>query len=171
MNAKPAAAPAPHPFTLQLALGLVGVLIAALTSGLNDRVSDIALADIRAAIGISYDQGSWIISGYQAAEVAAMMIAPWFAVTLSLRRFTLGVSAGFMLTGILLPLVRDPTLFISLRVLQGLFGGALPPMLMTVALRFLPPPFKLFGLAGYALTATFGPNMAASLASDRKSVV
>ena len=29
MNAKPAAAPAPHPFTLQLALGLVGVLIAA----------------------------------------------------------------------------------------------------------------------------------------------
>jgi len=77
MNAKPAAAPAPHPFTLQLALGLVGVLIAALTSGLNDRVSDIALADIRAAIGISYDQGSWIISGYQAAEVAAMMIAPW----------------------------------------------------------------------------------------------
>ncbi|MEN4566027.1 MFS transporter [Pantoea agglomerans] len=165
MNAKPATAPAPHPFTLRLALGLVGVLIAALTSGLNDRVSDIALADIRAAIGISYDQGSWIISGYQAAEVAAMMIAPWFAVTLSLRRFTLGVSAGFMLTGILLPLVRDPTLFISLRVLQGLFGGALPPMLMTVALRFLPPPFKLFGLAGYALTATFGPNMAASLAS------
>ena len=165
MNAKPATAPAPHPFTLRLALGLVGVLIAAMTSGLNDRVSDIALADIRAAIGISYDQGSWIISGYQAAEVAAMMIAPWFAVTLSLRRFTLGVSAGFMLTGILLPLVRDPTLFITLRVLQGLFGGALPPMLMTVALRFLPPPFKLFGLAGYALTATFGPNMAASLAS------
>ena len=53
MNAKPATVPAPHPFTLRLALGLVGVLIAALTSGLNDRVSDIALADIRAAIGIS----------------------------------------------------------------------------------------------------------------------
>lgn len=165
MNAKPATVPAPHPFTLRLALGLVGVLIAALTSGLNDRVSDIALADIRAATGISYDQGSWIISAYQAAEVAAMMIAPWFAVTLSLRRFTLGVSAGFMLSGILLPLMPDPTLFIGLRVVQGLFGGALPPMLMTVALRFLPPPFKLFGLAGYALTATFGPNMAASLAS------
>ena len=63
MNAQPAAAaPTPHPFTLRLALGLVGVLIAALTSGLNDRVTDIALADIRAAIGVSYDQGSWIVS-------------------------------------------------------------------------------------------------------------
>lgn len=72
----PAAAPSPHPFTLRLALGLVGVLIAALTSGLNDRVTDLALADIRAAIGMDVDQASWITSSYQAAEVAAMMIAP-----------------------------------------------------------------------------------------------
>lgn len=165
MTVKPAPAPALHPFTLRLALGLIGVLIAALTSGLNDRVTDIALADIRAAIGISYDQSSWIISAYQAAEVAAMMIAPWFAVTFSLRRFTLTVAAGFMLTGILLPLMPTPAMFIGLRVLQGLFGGALPPMLMTVALRFLPPPLKLYGLGAYALTATFGPNMAASLAA------
>ena len=165
MTAQPAAAPTPHPFTLRLALGLIGVLIAALTSGLNDRVTDIALADIRAAIGVSYDQGSWIVSSYQAAEVAAMMIAPWFAVTFSLRRFSLTVSTGFLLCGILLPLAPSPGSFIVLRVLQGLFGGALPPMLMTVALRFLPPPLKLYGLGGYALTATFGPNMAASLAA------
>ncbi|WNN43214.1 MFS transporter [Winslowiella toletana] len=165
MNGQPAAAPVPHPFTLRLALGLVGVLIAALTSGLNDRVSDIALADVRAALGISYDQGSWITTVYQAAEVATMMIAPWFAVTLSLRRFAIGVSIGFAVTGALLPFAPDITLFIALRVLQGIFGGALPPLLMTVALRFLPPPIKLFGLSAYALTATFGPNMAASLAA------
>lgn len=165
MSVQPTSPPAPHPFTLRLALGLVGVLIAALTSGLNDRVTDIALEDIRAALGISYDLGSWITSGYQAAEVSAMMIAPWFAVTFSLRRFTLTVCTGFMLVGILLPLTHNPSLFIALRVLQGVFGGAMPPMLMTVALRFLPPPYKLYGLGGYALTATFGPNLAASLAA------
>ncbi|WP_394515031.1 MFS transporter [Pantoea sp. SGAir0215] len=165
MTTQPGTAPPLHPFTLRLALGLLGVWIAALTSGLNDRVSDIALADIRAALGMGYDDGSWIVSAYQAAEVAAMMIAPWLAVTFSLRRFTLFVSVGFMLSGILLPLMTDPVLFMVLRVIQGLFGGALPPMLMTVALRFLPPPFKLYGLGAYALTATFGPNMAASLAA------
>ncbi|MCX0501212.1 MFS transporter [Erwinia billingiae] len=165
MTAQPAAPPAPHPFTLRLALGLVGVLIAALTSGLNDRVTDLALADVRAAIGFSYDQASWITSVYQAAEVAAMMIAPWFAVTFSLRRFTLTVATGFALVGLLQPFAPTPSLFIALRVIQGIFGGALPPMLMTVALRFLPPPIKLYGLAAYALTATFGPNIAASLAA------
>ncbi|CAI2138349.1 drug resistance MFS transporter, drug:H+ antiporter-2 (14 Spanner) (DHA2) family [Serratia ficaria] len=136
MNVQPAPVAAPHPFTLRLALGLLGVLIAALTSGLNDRLSDLALADIRAAIGIGYDQGSWIISAYQAAEVAAMMVAPWFAVTFSLRRFALVMTGGFTAVAVIQPLLSDPTLFIALRIVQGLFGGALPPLLMTVALRF-----------------------------------
>lgn len=165
MNSQPAAMPPPHPFTLRLALALVGVLIAALSSGLNDRVTDLALADIRVALGIDFATGSWITSAYQAAEVATMMIAPWFAVTFSLRRFTLVVTLGFAVIAVLQPLVTDATGFIALRVIQGIFGGALPPMLMTVALRFLPPGIKLYGLAAYAMTATFGPNMAASLAA------
>ena len=49
--------------------------------------------------------------------------------------------------------------------MQGLAGGALPPMLMTVALRFLPANVKLYGLAGYALTATFGPSLGTPLAA------
>lgn len=165
MNGQPAAIPPPHPFTLRLALGLLGVLIATLSSGLNDRVTDLALADIRTAIGIDFDTASWITSAYQAAEVAAMMIAPWFAVTFSLRRFTLLVTIGFCLIAVIQPLVTEASGFITLRVIQGIFGGALPPMLMTVALRFLPPGIKLYGLAAYAMTATFGPNMAASLAA------
>ena len=36
---------------------------------------------------------------------------------------------------------------------------------MTGALSFLPPGIKLYGLSAYALTATFGPNIAASLAA------
>ncbi|MBN0888678.1 EmrB/QacA family drug resistance transporter, partial [Pseudomonas aeruginosa] len=37
--------------------------------------------------------------------------------------------------------------------------------LMTVALRFLPPGIKLYGLGAYALTATFGPNLGLPLAA------
>jgi DHA2 family multidrug resistance protein len=52
-----------------------------------------------------------------------------------------------------------------LRVLQGIAGGCLPPMLIIVALRYLPPKVKLYGLAGYALTATFGPSLGTPLAA------
>jgi DHA2 family multidrug resistance protein len=38
-------------------------------------------------------------------------------------------------------------------------------MLIIVALRYLPPKIKLYGLAGYALTATFGPALGTPLAA------
>ena len=38
-------------------------------------------------------------------------------------------------------------------------------MLMTVALRFLPANIKLYGLGGYALTATFAPSLGIPLAA------
>lgn len=160
-----AAPPVPQPFTLRLVLGLIGILIASLCSGLNDRVTDIALADVRGALNISSDPGTWVIGAYQAAEVAAMMLAPWFAMTFSLRRFAIAVSLGFALVAVVLPFAPNIPVFIALRVVQGIFGGALPPLLMTAALRFLPPAYKLYGLSAYALTATFGPNVATTLAA------
>ncbi|WP_037378822.1 MFS transporter [Serratia sp. M24T3] len=163
--------PAPQPFTLRLVIGMIGVLIASMFSGLNDRVTDIALDDVQGALNISSDPGSWAIGAYQAAEVAAMMLAPWFAMTFSLRRFAIGVSLGFSLVAAVLPYSPNIDTFIALRVIQGIFGGALPPLLMTVALRFLPPKFKLYGLSAYVLTATFGPNVATTLAAFWTDVV
>lgn len=157
--------PAPTPFTGRLALGLVGVLIAALVSGINDRVTDIALADLLGNFGLGHDEGSWISSAYAAAEVSAMLIAPWLAVTLSLRRFAIVATFAFALFGVLCPLAPNVATLLLLRVLQGLAGGFLPPLLMTVALRFLPWHIKLYGLSAYAMTATFGPNLALPLAA------
>lgn len=170
-NAASPPPPTPQPFTLRLVIGMIGILIASLFSGLNDRVTDIALADVRGALNISSDPGSWAIGAYQAAEVAAMMLAPWFSMTFSLRRFAIGVCLGFSLLGLLLPFSPNIDVFIALRVVQGVFGGALPPLLMTVALRFLPPQFKLYGLSAYVLTATFGPNVATTLAAFWTDVV
>lgn len=157
--------PAPAPFTSRLALGLIGVLIAALTSGINDRVTDITLADILGIYGLEHDQGTWISSVYAAAEVSAMLLAPWFAVTFSLRRFAIVATFAFTLFGAIIPFAPNLESLITLRVLQGLAGGALPPLLMTAALRFLPWHIKLYGLSAYALTATFGPNLAMPLAA------
>lgn len=155
----------PTPFTFRLALGLVGVLLATLTAGINSRITSIALADLRGAFGISYDAGTWVTASYVAAEVAAMFIAPWLAVTFSLRRFGIGMTLIFAGLGVLCPLAPNADSLILLRILQGLAAGSLPPLLMTAALRFLPWHAKIYGLGAYALTATFGPNLALPLSA------
>ncbi len=161
----PLAAPAPPMFGVRLAVGLVGVLVASLTAGLNEHVTEIAMPDVRGAFSIGHDDGSWLTTLYEAATVTAMMFAPWCSVTFSLRRFTVGAVLAFAVVSFLCPLAPSLGAFWMLRTLQGLVGGCLPPMLMTAALRFLPNNIKLYGLAAYALTATFGPNLGPPLAA------
>lgn len=157
--------PAPAPFGPRLAIGLIGVLLATMTAGINDRMTDIVLADILGIYGLGHDQGTWISTAYAAAEVSAMLLSPWLAVTFSIRRYAIVVTCAFTVLGIVIPFAPNFESLVTLRVLQGLAGGALPPLLMTVALRFLPWHVKLYGLSAYALTATFGPNIATPLAA------
>lgn len=161
----PTSPPAPTPFGPRLIIGLVGVLLAALTSGINDRVTETALADILGVFALGHDQGTWIGTAYAAAEVSAMLLSPWLAMTFSIRRYAVVMTCAFTVFGILIPFAPNFESLVALRVLQGLAGGALPPLLMTAALRFLPWHIKLYGLSAYALTATFGPNLATPLAA------
>jgi DHA2 family multidrug resistance protein len=152
-------------FGARVLTGLAGVLLAVVIAQLNDHVTDVAMPDLRGALGVSRDDGTWLSTVYQVTQVSAMMFAPWCSGTFSLRRFTIFAVAAFALLGIALPFAQTPGELLVLRALQGLAGGCLPPMLMTVALRFLPPGIKLYGLAAYALTATFAPNLGSPLAA------
>jgi DHA2 family multidrug resistance protein len=149
--------------TLRLATGLIGMLLASLSAILNQQVTAQAMTDIRGALSIGHDDGSWLTVLFEAANVSAMVFAPWFGVTFTLKRFAIGAMLATMLFGVLCPFAPNlPALYV-LRVLQGISGGCLPPMLIIVALRYLPPKIKLYGLAGYALTATFGPALGTPL--------
>lgn len=160
-----AAAPVPHPFGPRLLMGVFGVFAAAMMSGLNSRIGSLALNEIRTAYGMGIDDGSWISSLYTAFEMAAMPFSAWFAVTFSFRKYHLSVVAIFVALGVLTPLAPNVASLLVLRSLQGFFGGLLIPVLMAAALRFFPTPVRLYGLALYAMTATFSPNVATWISS------
>src|ERR1700739_4477083 len=115
-------------------IGLGGVLIAAMTSEFNDQVTAIALVDIRGALGISHDPGTWIESLYVSAEIVGMAISPWLLVTFTLRRWTLFSIALCGAASVLIPFAPNIEAIYALRLLQGLAGGMIIPLLMTTAL-------------------------------------
>jgi len=145
--------------------GLGGVLIAAMASEFNDQVTAIALIDVRGALGISHDSGTWIESLYVWAEIVGMAISPWLAMTFTLRRWTLFTIALCGASGVLIPFSPNVEAIYALRLLQGLAGGLIIPLLMTTAFRVLTPSIRLYGLAVYALTATFTPALAATVSA------
>lgn len=145
-------------------VGLVGIFLAAMMAGLNNRVAALALPDIRGALAFGFDDASWLGTVYNAGELIAMPFAAWFAITLSVRRFELWMLALCTLLAFALPFIHNLNLLLMLRFLQGVGSGTMIPVLMMAALKFLPPPVRLHGLALYAMTATFAPNLAISLA-------
>jgi MFS transporter, DHA2 family, multidrug resistance protein len=163
-SAAPQAATEPQ-LPLRLAIGLIGMLLASLLAILNEQVTAVALADIRGAFSVGYDDGTWLTAIFEATNVATMAFAPWFGITFTLKRFTIGAVLAVMFLGFLCPFAPNLSCLYVLRALQGVACGCLPPMLIIVALRYLPPKIKLYGLAGYALTATFGPSLGTPLAA------
>ncbi len=152
-------------------VGLLGVVIAALTAEFNDGVSGSALPDIRGGLGIDLDQGTWLTSLYATGQVIGMSLSPWWAVTLTVRRWVLFAIALCCASTIFIPFTSNLTLLYGQRFLQGFSGGLIIPCLLIVGLRVLAPPIRLYGLALYALTATFGPNMSITLAALWTDVV
>ena len=145
-------------------VGLVGILIAAIASEFNDQGTVIALPDLRGALHISYDPGTWVQSLYGSAQIIGMAVSPWLLVTFTLRRWTLFSIALCCVSSVLVPFSPNIEAIYALRLLQGFAGGLIIPLLMTTALRALPPNIRIYGLAVYALSASFTSAMAASLA-------
>ena len=145
--------------------GLCGALIAAMTSEFNDQVTSVALSDVRGALGISHDAGTWIESLYVSARIIGMVISPWLLMTFTLRRWALFAIALCGASSVLIPFSPNIEAIYALRLLQGLAGGLIIPLLMITTFRILTPNLRLYGLAIYALTATFTPALAETVAA------
>ena len=146
-------------------LGLLGILTAALTVEFNDLVTNNALPDVTGGLGFSRDQGTWITCLYAAGQLIGMPQATWWAVTLSVRRLALLAIGLSLVTSVATASASAPLLVYALRFAGGLAAGFTIPLLLMVALQVLTPATRLFGFAIYALTATFGPNVAPALAA------
>ena len=109
----------PRPLDVRLLIGLLGVLIAAVLGEFNDQVASIALTDVRGALGISADPGTWLSSLYISAEVIGMTLSYWLAVTFSPRRFILFVIGLSVTSTVPIPLTTNIDLLYVLRTIQG----------------------------------------------------
>jgi len=151
-------------FGPRIVVGMLGMLLSVIMSAVNLYSTDINGADIQGGMLFGADEQAWSKGIFEAAMVVGMTFAPWCVVTFTLRRMALCMTGLMALAGALCPFAPDLPTFYLLRGVQGLAGGAVTPMLITVALRYCPPQYRLYGFAAYALSSNFGPNMSLPIA-------
>lgn len=60
-------------------LGVAAVMVGAFISTLNVRLTTQGLADIRGALGLGFDEGSWVSTIFAAAQMVVTPAAAWMS--------------------------------------------------------------------------------------------
>ncbi|MBW8729264.1 MAG: MFS transporter [Inquilinus limosus] len=154
----PTAAPCLRPVA-----GVAAVLLGAVISTLNTRVTSFGLADIRGGLGLGFDEGSWLTTAFSASQMVVAPCAAWFSIVIGTRRFLIWASVIFILSSLLLPFMAGYEAVIALQTIRGLAVGTFIPASLGFILRSLAPRWWIWGIAAYAFRFTFSQNVAASL--------
>src|SRR5271170_1238199 len=144
-------------------LGIIGVLIGAGLVTLTGRMLTMGLADLKGHVGISYDQGAWLDSAYNASIMFIGPFSVYIGGLLGPRRVLLFASAIFAATCAYLPLIHSYSLLVAALIVAGLTSGTFYPLTMTFALRVTPLRYLPITMAFYATAIDGAVNVAPSL--------
>lgn len=122
-------------------------------------IANVSVPHISGDIGISLDQGTWIITSYAVAEAVCVPLTGWLAQRFgAVRVFILSV-IGFGLFSVLCGFSTTLGMIVAFRIGQGLCGGPILPMSQTLMVRVFPPEKRAIAMAIWAMTVTAGPAL------------
>src|SRR5271156_4738308 len=153
----------PSEISTRSVLGIIGVLIGAHLVTLTGRMLTMGLADLKGHVGISYDQGAWLDSAYNASLMFIGPFSVYLGGLLGPRRVLLLAAGVFTVTCAFLPLIHSYSLLIAALIVAGLTSGTFYPHTLTFALRISPLRILPFTMAFYATFIDGAVNVAPSL--------
>ena len=157
------AAAIPSEVSTRPLLGILGVIIGAGLVTLTGRMLSLGLADLKGHVGISFDEGAWLDSAYNAALMFVGPFTVYLGGLLGPRRVLLFAAGVFTATCAFLPLIHSYSLLVAALILAGLSSGTFYPLTLTFALRNIPLRFLPFTIALYATSVDGAVNIAPSL--------
>jgi MFS transporter, DHA2 family, multidrug resistance protein len=161
--ARATAAAIPSEISTRPLLGILGVIIGAGLVTLTGRMLSLGLADLKGHVGISYDDGAWLDSAYNAALMFIGPFTVYLGGLLGPRRVLLFSAGLFTATCAFLPLIHNYSLLVLALIVAGLTSGTFYPLTLTFALRNIPLRLLPFTIALYATSVDGAVNIAPSL--------
>jgi DHA2 family multidrug resistance protein len=120
----------------------------------------VGLADIRGALHLGVDEGSWINTTFNASMMFIGPFSVYLGGLLGARRVLLACAWIFTVVSFLIPLCHSLGVVIALLIVAGLSAGTFYPLTLSFVLRSLPMRFVLLGIAMYAMDIIFTTDMA-----------
>src|ERR1700760_1916239 len=141
-------------------VGIVAVFLGAGLATLNSRLLSVGLPDLRGALGISFDDATWLPTAFNMATMFSGVFVVFLNAFWGPRRILLPAAAIFAVTSLLLPFSPNYQVMMALVIVAGLASGTFYSLTMTFVLTNLPKRLVIFGIAAYAADIVFVSNIA-----------
>ncbi|HWT39457.1 MAG TPA: DHA2 family efflux MFS transporter permease subunit [Paraburkholderia sp.] len=154
----PSTQTAPPPFTGgKLVLATLAVALATFMNVLDSSIANVAIPTISGNLGVSVDEGTWVITLFSAANAVAIPLTGWLTQRVGqIKLFVLSILL-FVFSSWLCGVAPNLIVLLAARVLQGLVAGPLTPLSQAILLASYPKEKSSTALSLWAMTATVGP--------------
>ncbi|KWN76903.1 DHA2 family efflux MFS transporter permease subunit [Burkholderia ubonensis] len=152
----PAGAPAPLTGA-KFAIGTLAVALATFMNVLDSSIANVAIPTISGNLGVSVDEGTWVITLFAAANAISIPLTGWLTQRVGQVKLFVSAILLFVLSSWLCGLAPTLPVLLSARVMQGAVAGPLVPLSQAMLLGSFPKEKGSNALALWAMTATVGP--------------
>ncbi|MFC4527586.1 DHA2 family efflux MFS transporter permease subunit [Dyella halodurans] len=162
----PAAVPSANPAPLtgmRFALGAFAVALATFMNVLDASIANVAIPTLSGDLGVSVDEGTWVITVFSAANAVSIPLTGWLTQRLGQVKLFTGAILLFVIASALCGMAPSLPVLLAARVLQGVAAGPLIPLSQALLLTTFPKDKSGSALSLWAMTATVGPIVGPAL--------
>src|SRR5580704_12843973 len=155
----PGGAPsAPPPLSgATLAIGTIALSLATFMNVLDTSIANVSIPAIAGDLGVSPDQGTWVITSFGVANAISLPLTGWLTRRFgAVKLFTTSVVL-FVIASFLCALAPTLSALILFRVLQGAVAGPMIPLSQALLLASYPKNRAGSALAMWAITTMVAP--------------
>ena len=140
-----------------LALGTFALSLATFMNVLDTSIANVSLTAIAGDLGVSPDQGTWVITSFGVANAVSVPLTGWLTQRFGQVRLFISSVLLFVLASWLCGLAPSFEVLIFARVLQGAVAGPMIPLSQTLLLASYPPRRSGLALAMWGITTLVAP--------------
>src|SRR5579864_3175283 len=140
-----------------LALGTVALSLATFMNVLDTSIANVSIPAIAGDLGVSPDQGTWVITSFGVANAISLPLTGWLTRRFGQVRLFLASVVLFVIASFLCGLAPSLPLLVFFRVVQGAVAGPMIPLSQSILLSSYPRNRAGTALAMWAMTTLVAP--------------
>jgi DHA2 family multidrug resistance protein len=147
----------------KLVLATFAVALATFMNVLDSSIANVAIPTISGNLGVSVDEGTWVITLFAAANAISIPLTGWLTQRMGQIRLFVVAILLFTFSSWLCGIAPNLPVLLAARILQGAVAGPLIPLSQAILLSAYPKAKSGLALSLWAMTATVGPIAGPSL--------